>query len=143
MKRSQTNLGIRAIFVCKKYNDQFEFLETWYIQTCPSCKGGPKCINLMRVIATRIQVHWIRLLNTLSWINYAIEVYVCYESSGTDPHVDMWCADTGYPRISWFHNSWSPLFRDSVLHDFTGSDVPSIISFLIKSCKILCKNPFN
>ena len=23
--------------------------------------------------------------------------------------------DTGDPRIPWFHNSWSPLFRDSVL----------------------------
>ena len=26
--------------------------------------------------------------------------------------------NTGDPTISWFHNSWSPLFRDSIFHDF-------------------------
>ena len=27
-------------------------------------------------------------------------------------------SNTGDPCISWFHNSWSPLFRDSVFCDF-------------------------
>ena len=49
------------------------------------------------------------------------------------------------PRVTWNPSIWFAgllgRWDKQLIHQ--SSDVPSIIFFFIKSCKILCKNPFN